>query len=62
MQTIQVNFERSRDVRFGNRNDAFGMYVFWDRHARARPTYTGRVTSRGREVCPRDLRAARSQM
>ncbi len=41
MYTIQTDFQRFRDVDLTELIGATGVYVIWDAHAKARPTYIG---------------------
>lgn len=41
MHTIRAEFQRFRDVDLSELIGAVGVYVIWDAHARARPTYIG---------------------
>lgn len=41
MYTIPARFQRFRDVDLAELIGAIGVYVIWDAHAKARPTYIG---------------------
>lgn len=59
MYTIRAKFEPFRDISLSELLGAVGVYIIWDAHAKARPTYVGEgnVLKRFTDHVERDGRA-----